>query len=161
MDSRVGHAIDDNRMGRRCLEKITMDRAGKRSFALHSRNSPSRRQRSSPTELREILLLNHVIRPKSGWGLPGGFLEHGEQADEGIRREVNEETGIKMNNLQMFRVRTLGTHMEILFTADTTGQPEVKSREIKELAWFASDSLPEKMNPAEKALIKKVLAEQV
>ena len=112
-------------------------------------------------ELREVLLLNHVIRPKSGWGLPGGFLEHGEQADEGIRRELNEETGIKMNNLQMFRVRTLGTHMEILFTADTTGQPEVKSREIKELAWFASDSLPEKMNAAQKALIKKVLAEQV
>src|SRR3954463_2646365 len=56
----------------------------------------------------EVLLLNHVIRPRSGWGLPGGFLEHGEQADDGIRLEIFEETGIKMNNLRMFRVRTLG-----------------------------------------------------
>ena len=109
----------------------------------------------------EVLLLNHVIRPKSGWGLPGGFLEHCEHADDGIRREIFEETGIKVNNLRMFRVRTLGTHIEILFTAKTSGTPEVKSREIKELAWFADGSLPEKMNSAQKALIEKVLAGQV
>ena len=43
----------------------------------------------------EVLLLNHVLRPFSGWGLPGGFLGAGEQPEEAIRREIREETGIE------------------------------------------------------------------
>ena len=33
-------------------------------------------------EKKEVLLLNHVLRPNSGWGIPGGFIEKGEQAEE-------------------------------------------------------------------------------
>ncbi|MGI8655872.1 MAG: NUDIX domain-containing protein, partial [Pyrinomonadaceae bacterium] len=28
-------------------------------------------------EAREVLLLKHVLRKGSGWGIPGGFLEKG------------------------------------------------------------------------------------
>src|SRR5215213_5978266 len=62
----------------------------------------------------EVLLLNHVLRPFSGWGLPGGFLTAGEQPDQAIRREIREETGIELKEVEMFRVRTLNRHVEML-----------------------------------------------
>src|ERR1044072_6613233 len=31
-----------------------------------------------------VLLLKHVSRPGSGWGIPGGFLEKGEQPEEAL-----------------------------------------------------------------------------
>lgn len=105
----------------------------------------------------KVLLLDHVIRPKSGWGLPGGFLDHGEQPEEGIRREIMEETRLELFNLKMFRVRTLGSHIEILFRASTNGSPELDGQEIQGFGWFQARELPEKMNDAQKDLIESVL----
>ena len=36
----------------------------------------------------EILLLKHRFRAGSGWGLPGGFIEAGEQPIDALRREL-------------------------------------------------------------------------
>ena len=42
-----------------------------------------------------ILLLEHVFRPDSGWGVPGGFLSQAEQPEDGLRRELREEIGLE------------------------------------------------------------------
>lgn len=105
----------------------------------------------------EGLLLDHLIRPNSGWGLPGGFLEHGEQPEAGIRREIKEETGLELFDLKMFRVRTVGSHVEILFTATTNGEPIIDTSEIKGFGWFRHDELPADMNQAQMYLIESVL----
>ena len=101
----------------------------------------------------KVLLLNHLLRPYSGWGLPGGFIEMGEQAAEAIRRELREETGLEVEELEMFRVRTLGSHVEMLFVAKADGGGAINSREILELGWFDVDSMPAQMSPAQKELI--------
>jgi len=85
----------------------------------------------------EILLLNHVLRPNSGWGFPGGFVEHGEAIEDAIRREANEETGIELENLQLLEINTFKRHVEILWTANSKGNPQVQSAEILELGWFS------------------------
>ena len=105
----------------------------------------------------EVLLLNHVLRPYSGWGLPGGFLDRGEQPSEAIRREIREEVGIELDDLRMLSVRVLGTHVETLFAATSTGTATVRSREIMGLGWFEVDAVPEYFSPAQHRLIKKVL----
>lgn len=105
----------------------------------------------------EVLLLNHVLRPHSGWGLPGGFLSAGEQPEEAIRREIMEETGIELNDLKMFRIRTVGRHVETIFTAKAVGEPSVKSREILELGWFETNAMPEKMSEGQKSLIRQTV----
>ena len=106
----------------------------------------------------KVLLLNHLLRPSSGWGLPGGFIEKNEQPEKSIRRELSEETGIELDDLKMLRVRTLGPHIEILFIAKAIGEPKLQSREILELGWFDLDSMPMKMSDGQKRLIREVVS---
>lgn len=106
---------------------------------------------------RKVLVLNHVLRPYSGWGLPGGFIEAGEQPEAGIRRELREETGLELHNVQMFKVRTLNRHIEMLFTATANGDVELKTNEIFDHGWFTPDTLPEEMSPAQKRLIRDAI----
>jgi 8-oxo-dGTP diphosphatase len=107
----------------------------------------------------QVLLLDHRIRPTSGWGLPGGFVEHGEQPEEGIRREIREETGLELESLKLLRIRTIGTHIEMLFRAASDGIPELKGTEIRDFGWFDRSSLPDGMNSDQKKFIESVLSE--
>lgn len=94
----------------------------------------------------EVLLLDHLLRPRSGWGLPGGFLEKNEQPEAAVRREVREETGLELRDVSMHRVRTIGRHIEIIFVATAVGEAVVNSPEIKSLRWFAADEIPPEMS---------------
>lgn len=52
-----------------------------------------------------ILLVERGREPLRGyWSLPGGVLEAGERLEEGIRREVREETGLDVEPLGIFEV---------------------------------------------------------
>ncbi len=104
-----------------------------------------------------VLLLNHVLRPRSGWGLPGGFIDRREQPVEAFEREAAEETGIEISDIELLSVSTTNRHVEILFTARTADQARVRSREITELGWFEAEDLPEAMNEPLKRTIRKVL----
>src|SRR5438270_8429155 len=52
-------------------------------------------------ERGRVLLLRHVLRKGSGWGIPGGFLARGEQPEDAIRREVREETGLELERVEL------------------------------------------------------------
>jgi len=82
------------------------------------------------------------------WTMPGGKLHFGESFEEGALREVMEETGIKLNKVEVRCVNndivdeahfvTIG-----LFSDDFSGEPEVKEPdEITEWAWFDLEDLP-------------------
>lgn len=52
-------------------------------------------------ERNELLLQK---RNDGIWGLPGGFMEMGEAADETARREVKEETGVTIGDMKLVDV---------------------------------------------------------
>src|SRR5713226_5387979 len=56
-------------------------------------------------EQRRILLLEHVFRPDSGWGIPGGFMNKDEQPEEALRRELHEETGLELDQIEFLFAR--------------------------------------------------------
>lgn len=105
----------------------------------------------------EVLLLDHVLRPKFGWGLPGGFVDPNEQPVDAARREVREETGVEADDLELFRIRTVGRHLEILYKGTPTGEARVLTREIYGLGWFKRDNLPDGMAPPLRAMLIDVL----
>jgi 8-oxo-dGTP diphosphatase len=106
----------------------------------------------------QVLLLNHVLRPRSGWGMPGGFLNKGEQPEAGLRREIREETGLELRDIRLARIRTMQRHLEIIFIAKAVGEASVRSREITELAWFDLDSMPGEMSLDQQFLIRNLLS---
>ena len=109
----------------------------------------------------KILILHHLLRPTTGWGLPGGFIDAFEQPSEAIVRELKEETGINIHSVRMLFVRTLGRHIEILFAARATEKGEVLSSEIDHLGWYPFDALPEKLPTHDKRTIERVLKGEI
>src|SRR5229473_8487162 len=95
-----------------------------------------------------ILLLHHVFRPDGGWGIPGGFLSKGEQPEAGLRRELREEIGIEVADVEMLFARALSRpkQIEIYFRARAIGSPVPCSFEIKNAGWFSVDDLPPELS---------------
>ncbi len=52
-----------------------------------------------------ILIMKRAMGSMTGaWYFAGGTLEEDESPEEGVRREINEETGLDVDNLRLFRV---------------------------------------------------------
>ena len=52
-----------------------------------------------------VLLVERAKSPLKGyWSLPGGVLETGERLEEGIQREVLEETGLAVKPLKVIEI---------------------------------------------------------
>jgi 8-oxo-dGTP diphosphatase len=52
-----------------------------------------------------ILLVERGKEPLKGyWSIPGGIVETGEKLEQGIRREVLEETGLDVEPYSMFEI---------------------------------------------------------
>ena len=53
----------------------------------------------------KLLIVERAGEPFKGyWSLPGGILECGEKLDQGVRREVLEETGLEVDPLCVFEI---------------------------------------------------------
>jgi len=108
-------------------------------------------------EQGRILLLDHVFRPDGGWGIPGGFLSKGEQPEAALRRELREEIGIEVSDVEMLFARTLSRprQIEIYFRAKAIGCPEPCSFEIKNAGWFSIQDLPSELSKDQRRLIQR------
>lgn len=111
----------------------------------------------------KILLLKHRFRPGTGWGIPGGFIEAGEQADQGVRRELREEVGLELAVVELLTTRTFKKprQIEIVFRCRPMGDASPQSVEIRKASWFSIDSLPEGLPVDQQRLIRDALNDGV
>lgn len=103
------------------------------------------------------------------WSIPGGFLELGESAEEAARREVFEETGIKVGKLDLIDVISgkqyfvkLPNGHEFYAVTIAYGSRELIGGVLKpdgletiEATFFKVDELPETLHPMITKLIKR------
>ncbi|MHA6280630.1 NUDIX domain-containing protein [Salinimicrobium sp. CAU 1759] len=99
----------------------------------------------------KVLLVKRKKDPfKDQWALPGGFLEDEEPLQDGARRELEEETGLKVQKLQ--QLHTFGTPgrdprgrtISITYWGEVDREEEVRGNDdAVEASWFELKDLPE------------------
>ena len=93
------------------------------------------------------------------WTCPGGKLEFGENIVNAVKRETEEETGIKVNEIKLTSVSNdiaYGNHFVTLgfVCKKFDGQPKVmEPNKITEWKWFSINELPKPLFlPSEKLI---------
>ena len=109
----------------------------------------------------QILLLKHRFRAGSGWGLPGGFLEKGEQPLEALRRELREEIGLELEDVEIFATRSFKKpqQVEVLFRCRANGVVTPRTMEVERADWFSPESLPDGLPRNQRHLVEQAASD--
>ena len=97
---------------------------------------------------------------RNSWGLPGGLLKRGETPEGAARREVKEESTLDVELVgdPAVVVDSEAQRVDVVFRARPApgADPDsavASSPEILEVAWFASDALPDLQFEASGAMV--------
>jgi len=98
----------------------------------------------------KILLVKRALPPGEGkWSFPGGLVELGERLSEACAREAEEETGLKVEILELINVfdmierdeseRVRYHYVLVEFLAKQTGGSERPNPEVTDLKWVTHE----------------------
>ena len=97
----------------------------------------------------ELLLVEHVFHPISPWGLPGGWMNRGEDPAETVARELWEETGLRVRvdrPLLIRRAPELRNHLDMAFLCEAAPGTIKLSGELLDYRWVDPASPPPLMS---------------
>lgn len=99
----------------------------------------------------KILLVKRKKDPyKNSWAIPGGFLEKDEPLEVGAARELKEETGLELKELNQLKAfgkvhrDPRGRTISVAFYGVVNSEEKVKgSDDAADAKWFHVENLPE------------------
>ena len=113
----------------------------------------------------EVLLQK---RPDGYWGLPGGLMDLGESFEEVAKREVFEETGLIVENLQLLNVVSgskyylkvsngdeLYSVTAVFYTREVSGDMNINYSESIKVQYFSINNLPNELTDEYKEFIEQ------
>jgi 8-oxo-dGTP diphosphatase len=97
----------------------------------------------------KVLLVRRARSPAKGfYSLPGGRVEYGESLDAALHREVDEETGLKIEIVGLAGWREVlpqnagaGHYLILSFAARWLAKEPVLNEEHDDFKWLAPDAL--------------------
>lgn len=107
--------------------------------------------RISPAIIVAILKGNQILLSRAHRFLPGlysviaGFVDPGETLEECVRREIEEEVGIEVENICYFGSQPwpFPNSLMVAFTADyASGEITIDKTEVMDAGWFTANNLP-------------------
>ena len=118
----------------------------------------------------QVLLVEHVFRPIFPWGLPGGWIDRGEDPAAAVRRELAEELGLEVEVKQLLlclpQGRDIGvpTGLGLAYYCrwgDNGALPEPVSHahEILQVQWLAPAQITHPLNPIDRQAV--ILGQQL
>jgi|SRR5690554_529329 len=101
-------------------------------------------------ETLELLLIQRLNEPyKNMWALPGGFVDKNEDLETAAKRELFEETNVRIFQIQQIKAYgnpdrdPRGHTVSIAFFGSTDLLTEAKAKDdAKALRWFSIEELP-------------------
>jgi 8-oxo-dGTP diphosphatase len=102
-------------------------------------------------------------RDNGHWEPPGGVLELAETFDEGVRREVAEETGVQVEVERLtgvYKNLTRGI-VALVFRCRPAAGEATATDESRRVAWFTPDEVRQHMAPAYAIRVLDALADGV
>ena len=110
----------------------------------------------------KVLLVEHSYT--KGYHLPGGGVKSGEMFDRALKREILEELGLEINNLQLFGVYQntkqgkIDTVIAFISTKPVDLNKVKLSNEINHVDFYSLDSLPPNITPGSRKRIGEYLS---
>lgn len=99
----------------------------------------------------KLLLIKRAGKLLEGgkWALPGGFVDRDENLKDAVSREVMEESGYKVKEITLFRVKDDPhrpkedrQNISFVFVCEATEKVGESDWEVDDQKWFDLDNIP-------------------
>lgn len=93
-----------------------------------------------------LLLTKNAKGTYKFYALVAGFVEVGESLEDAVKREVMEEVGLKVKNIQSYKSQpwSFSDSLMLAFIADLDGDDKItiQEEELSEAKWFEREDVP-------------------
>lgn len=124
--------------------------------------------------IRDGNILLQKRKDNGCWGYHGGCLELGETLEEAAKRELYEETGLKVKSMKLYDIFSgpelhyFYPHGDEVYVVDTVylcdefeGELNADANEVLELKWFPFDDIPENLSPPVSRIIRNFISQKL
>jgi len=110
-------------------------------------------------EAGQVLLLRHRYHTGSGWGLPGGIVHAHERLEDGLAREILEETGYTIVDIRLLQVISgYRLRVEVYYRSRLAGGTLcLQDDEILEAGFFYPADYPPGLSKTQRAILAQAI----